>query len=122
MFFFLFFLFTKATKKLTGGTPFKRHKERNPDRKDSASTLTAQSTQKPREENVVYIYFDPAHYTVFENVGQFAVKLIRDGPLNCSVSVRVKTEDGTATGGSDYIEIDEEVQFAPGEETKEVRC
>lgn len=69
----------------------------------------------------MYIYFDPAHYTVFENVGQFAVKLIRDGPLSCSVAVRVKTEDGTATGGSDYIEIDEEVQFAPGEETKEVR-
>jgi len=32
----------------------------------------------------------------------------------------VKTEDGTANSGSDFIEIDEDVHFAPGEETREV--
>lgn len=57
---------------------------------------------------------------MFENVGQFAVKIIRDGPLNCEVAVHVSTEDGTANSGSDFIEIDEDVHFAPGQDTKEV--
>lgn len=70
---------------------------------------------------MVSIYFDPAHYTVFENVGHFGVRILREGPLNCEVVVHVKTEDGTASVGSDYIEIDEDVHFASGEETKEVK-
>lgn len=58
---------------------------------------------------------------MFENVGQMSIKIVRDGPLNCEVAVHVKTEDGTANSGSDFIEIDEDVHFAPGEDAKEVR-
>lgn len=72
------------------------------------------------DKNVVKLYFDPAHYTVMENVGQFAVKIVREGDLSKSIAVDFKTEDGTATSGSDFVGIDEPIIFASNEACKEV--
>ncbi|RWS25854.1 sodium/calcium exchanger 1-like protein [Leptotrombidium deliense] len=103
----------QATKKLTGGAaPYKRRVEKFEDKKDE---------KDPRkDENVVKISFNPAHYTVLENVGQFAVTVSREGDLTKSVAVDFKTEDGTANAGSDFEPIDDTLIFRPGEAHKQV--
>jgi solute carrier family 8 (sodium/calcium exchanger) len=112
----------QATKKLTGGSAMRR-RVTGADRKDSTAAALAGSAAAGDShllDNVVRIFFEPAHYTVFENVGEFAVSICRDGPLDCQVIVHVQTEDGTANAETDYIPIDTQLVFAPGEERKEV--
>lgn len=70
--------------------------------------------------NLITISFDPAHYTVMENVGQFAVTICRDGDLSQTVCVDFKTEDGTANAGGDYEGVEETLIFRPGETHKQV--
>ena len=90
------------------------------DRKDSSAITPAAGAQPVVDDRVCRLFFEPAHYTVFENVGEFAVSICRDGPLDCQVAVHVQTEDGTANAGTDYIHVDTQVMFAPGEDRKEV--
>ncbi|RWS06887.1 sodium/calcium exchanger 1-like protein [Dinothrombium tinctorium] len=104
----------QATKKLTGGAaPFRKRVEKFEDKK-------AEAEEKKEDENVVKIFFDPAHYTVLENVGQFAVTVSREGDLSHSVAVDFRTEDGTANAGSDFEGIDDTIIFRPGEAHKKV--
>jgi len=52
---------------------------------------------------VTTVSFQPAHYTVMENIGKFTVSVKREGgDLNNIVYVDYKTEDGTANAGTDY--------------------
>ena len=76
-------------------------------------------TQKGKED-VIKIFFNPAHYTVMENVGQFAVTISREGDLKPTVCVDFKTEDGTANAGSDYEPIEGTIIFRPNEAHKQV--
>jgi len=101
----------QATKKLTGGTALVRRKVEKEEKKEEG--------EKP-PENVVRVFFDPAHYTVMENVGQFAVTVSREGDLQCTVCVDFKTEDGTANAGSDYEAVEGTLIFRPGEAHKQV--
>uniref|UniRef100_T1KPR5 Calx-beta domain-containing protein n=1 Tax=Tetranychus urticae TaxID=32264 RepID=T1KPR5_TETUR len=102
----------QATKKLTGGSAMvKRRVEKVEDKKDG--------TQK-KLESVIKVFFDPAHYTVMENVGQFAVTVAREGDLSKSIAVDFATEDGTANAGSDYIGVNETIVFQPNETSKQV--
>lgn len=102
----------KATKKLTGGNVFsKRRVER---KKESKKSI------KQEDLNEINIFFDPGHYTVMENVGQFAVTIAREGGLNHSVCVDFKTEDGTANAGSDYETCEGTLIFRDGEAHKQV--
>lgn len=73
-----------------------------------------------KEENVIRIFFDPGHYTVMENVGQFSLTITREGDLSHSVCVDFKSEDGTANAGSDYEAVEGTVIFRPGEAHKQV--
>ena len=67
----------------------------------------------------IRIYFDPGHYTVMENVGEFAASVRRDGgDLSQSVQVDYKTEDGSANAGTDYIAVQGTLTFLPGETLK----
>ena len=60
-----------------------------------------------QESPVTSVHFEPAHYTVLENVGTFNITVRREGGnLQNRVYVDYKTEDGTANAGSDYEHIE----------------
>lgn len=108
----------QATKKLTGGGNLIRKRLEKP---DPAVDREDSSKETVRDENVCRVYFDPAHYTVMESVGQFAVSIVRSGgDLSHSVCVDFETEDGTAEAGSDYEPLAGTVVFRPGERCQQV--
>ncbi|XP_034941333.1 sodium/calcium exchanger 1 [Chelonus insularis] len=68
------------------------------------------------------VFFEPAHYTVMENVGEFEVGVTRvGGDINKSCSVDYYTEDGTAEAGSDYVSAKGTLTFEPGETKKTIK-
>ncbi len=71
------------------------------------------------DSNVIRIFFDPGHYTVMENVGEFAASVRREGgDPNVTVQVDFRTEDGSANAGSDYIAVAGTLTFHPRETLK----
>lgn len=102
----------QATRKLMGGTNLMKRKLEKIEKKEEDEI-------KEEKRQVVAVYFDPGHYTVMENVGEFAVTVVREGALNEAVAVNYRTEDGTANAGSDYEEAEGTLIFGPGETEKE---
>ncbi|XP_076317519.1 sodium/calcium exchanger 3-like isoform X1 [Tachypleus tridentatus] len=102
----------QATKKLTGGGNLMRRKFERREMKKEESML--------EKEEVVIIGFDPFHYTVMENVGEFAVTVTREGDTNHTICVDFHTEDGTANAGSDYEHVEGTLVFRPGEALKQI--
>merc|ERR1719322_1967663 len=71
--------------------------------------------EEMKDDGVMRIMFDPPHYTVMENVGQFEVTIVREGgDLNTAVQVDYKTEDGSACSPDDYTEAVGTLTFGPG--------
>nr|XP_046918733.1 sodium/calcium exchanger 1-like isoform X2 [Dermatophagoides farinae] len=101
----------QATRKLTGGNVLsKRRVEKKKEMKKSTK----------KDDNTIKVFFDPGHYTVMENVGQFAVTVSREGDLNHSICVDFKTEDGTANAGSDYEAVEGTLIFRSSEAHKQI--
>lgn len=68
------------------------------------------------------VFFDPGSYQCLENCGCVALNVVRrGGDLTTMVSVKYRTEDGTANAGSDYQFTEGTVVFQPGETEKEIR-
>ncbi|XP_076313894.1 sodium/calcium exchanger 3-like isoform X2 [Tachypleus tridentatus] len=102
----------QATRKLTGGgNLMKRKFERQEAKKEE---------EVAEKEEVISIGFDPCDYTVMENVGEFAVTVIRDGDLSHAICVDFQTEDGTANAGSDFEHVEGTLVFRPGESQKQI--
>ncbi|XP_077521422.1 sodium/calcium exchanger 3 isoform X3 [Amblyomma americanum] len=107
----------QATRKLMGAGNLIRRKA---DLRDTAKDEGKDESEKAAEE-CVRLFFDPGHYTVFENVGEFAVTVARDGgDLQSTVCVDYNTEDGTANADSDYVPVDGTLVFRPGETQKQI--
>ncbi|XP_035214860.1 sodium/calcium exchanger 3-like isoform X2 [Stegodyphus dumicola] len=102
----------QATRKLMGGANLMKRKLEKIEKKDDDEA-------KEERPKVVSLFFDPGHYTVMENVGEFAVTVCRDGNLSEAVAVDYRTEDGTANAGSDYEEAEGTLIFGPGETQKQ---
>ncbi|XP_013777864.1 sodium/calcium exchanger 3-like isoform X2 [Limulus polyphemus] len=104
----------QATRKLTGGgNLMKRKVEKQEMRKEL-------SEEQIVKDDKVYIFFNPGHYTVMENVGEFAVNVTREGNMSHTVCVDFQTEDGTAEAGSDYDPVAGTLVFRPGEAQKHI--
>ncbi|KDR22763.1 Sodium/calcium exchanger 1, partial [Zootermopsis nevadensis] len=102
----------QATRKMVGGgNIMKKIQER------AQSDLSEVKAQLQREEDSgTKVYFDPGHYTVMENVGEFEMRVVREGgDINQVVMVDYATEDGSANEGSDYIGARGTLVFRPGE-------
>lgn len=85
----------------------------------SPSGLPESRSTDQTAANVIRIYFDPGHYTVMENVGEFAASVRREGGNpNETVLVDYRTEDGSANAGSDYIAVQGTLVFGPRETLK----
>ncbi|KFM62255.1 Sodium/calcium exchanger 3, partial [Stegodyphus mimosarum] len=102
----------QATRKLMGGANLMKRKLEKIEKKD-------EDEAKEERPQVVSLFFDPGHYTVMENVGEFAVTVCRDGNLSEAVAIDYRTEDGTANAGSDYEEAEGTLIFGPGETQKQ---
>uniref|UniRef100_A0A914SEJ8 Calx-beta domain-containing protein n=1 Tax=Parascaris equorum TaxID=6256 RepID=A0A914SEJ8_PAREQ len=77
--------------------------------------------EKQARENTCRIYFDPALYTVLENIGTFDVVVGRDGgPEGLTIMVDYFTEDGTANAGSDYVAVKGTLTFYPEDKQQRV--
>lgn len=102
----------QATKKLTGNLIRKRTA-----REQEKPQTTPEQRQPVEEAQVVgKLYFSPAHYTVLESVGRFAVGVERTPEtLPFAVCVDFSTEDGTAEAGEDYEPTAGTLVFRPGE-------
>ncbi|KAG8179883.1 hypothetical protein JTE90_017415 [Oedothorax gibbosus] len=103
----------QATRRLTGNLGLHRGRGAAPDQEAPAHPGEAQQ-QEAAEERCV-LSFQPAHYTVLESVGRFAVGVERSAPLGRAVCVDFSTEDGTAEAGSDYEPLQGTLVFRPGE-------
>ncbi|XP_063232108.1 sodium/calcium exchanger 3 isoform X3 [Bacillus rossius redtenbacheri] len=107
----------QATRKMVGGgNIMKKIQER------AQSDLSEVKAELQREEDLgTRVYFDPGHYTVMENVGEFEVRVVREGDPGCSLMVDYETEDGSANAGSDYVGARGTLVFQPGETSKTFR-
>ena len=108
----------QATRKMVGGgNIMKKIQER------AQSDLSEVKAQIQREEDAgTKVYFDPGHYTVMENVGDFEVRVVRDGgDLTQVIMVDYATEDGSANAGSDYVGARGTLVFRPGETVQSFR-
>ncbi|KAK6753708.1 hypothetical protein RB195_012974 [Necator americanus] len=106
----------QATRRLIGGGDIVKKRI---DKEHNKAVDVAQ--EKQVRENTCKIYFDPAHYTVLENIGNFDVVVGRDGgPEGLTVMVDYYTEDGTANAGSDYIPVKGTLTFYPDDKYQKI--
>ncbi|CAD5222867.1 unnamed protein product [Bursaphelenchus okinawaensis] len=102
----------QATRRLIGGGDI--IKKRLDKEHDKSLDALINAQEKQARQNTCRIFFDPAHYTVLENVGAFDVMVGRDGgPEGLTVLVDYYTEDGTANAESDYIPVKGTLTFRP---------
>lgn len=107
----------QATRKLMGAGNLIRRKA---DLRGDAAVKDEGKEEKVEEE-CVRLFFDPGHYTVFENVGEFAVTVSREGgDPQSTVCVDYNTEDGTANAETDYVPVEGTLVFRPGENQKQI--
>jgi len=108
----------QATRKLTGGQNLvkKIQEKAAADAAGEQGPQEVEVVEEKKDDHITKINFDPGHYTVLENVGQFQVTVVREGgDLMKTVLVDYKTEDGTASGDADYVSAQGVLTFHPGE-------
>jgi solute carrier family 8 (sodium/calcium exchanger) len=109
----------QATRRLIGGGDI--IKKRLDKEHDKALDAIIQAQEKHARQNTCRIFFDPAHYTVLENVGTVDVVVGRDGgPEGLTVMVDYYTEDGTANAGSDYVPVKGTLTFYPEDKQQRI--
>lgn len=102
----------QATRKLTGGGNLMK-KALQAEKKEE---VTEMDEVKAEDAHVIKVFFDPGHYTVMESVGDFELTVRREGgDLNQCVLVDYRTEDGSASAGSDYVAVSGSLFFGPGD-------
>eukprot|EP00929_Paragymnodinium_shiwhaense_P063162 TRINITY_DN31572_c1_g2_i1.p1 TRINITY_DN31572_c1_g2~~TRINITY_DN31572_c1_g2_i1.p1 ORF type:complete len:824 (-),score=259.11 TRINITY_DN31572_c1_g2_i1:119-2590(-) len=61
------------------------------------------------------IEFEATYHSVPESIGKMPVKVMRTGDTSKELTVKYKTEDGTAEQEKDYIAVEGTLTFKPGE-------
>lgn len=64
---------------------------------------------------VAKVHFSASAYTVAETAGHITIAVLRDAPLDRTVTVRYATRNGTARAGEDYVAVSGTLTFGPGE-------
>ncbi|KAH8236648.1 hypothetical protein KR026_007357 [Drosophila bipectinata] len=67
------------------------------------------------------VYFEPGHYTVMENCGEFEVRVVRRGDISNYATVSFETQDGTASAGTDFVGKRGQLNFPPGVDEQRFR-
>jgi len=111
----------QATRKLMGGQNLMKKIQEKAASENTPEAVVEKVVEKRDDDHITRIFFDPGHYTVLENVGEFFVTVGREGgDLNATVHVDYKTEDGTASGDADYKAAAGTITFGPGETQKQI--
>eukprot|EP00096_Caligus_rogercresseyi_P000467 TRINITY_DN1092_c0_g1_i4.p1 TRINITY_DN1092_c0_g1~~TRINITY_DN1092_c0_g1_i4.p1 ORF type:complete len:924 (-),score=286.45 TRINITY_DN1092_c0_g1_i4:1209-3980(-) len=117
----------QATRKLAGKQDIQKAlraklaEEADENKMQKEEETKGQEEEEKKDDGVTRIFFDPPHYTVMENVGQFEATIVREGgDLSVACMVDYKTEDGTACSPEDYTEAVGVLVFGPGETEKKV--
>lgn len=61
------------------------------------------------------IRFERSVYSVGETDGSVTVTLLRGGDVTAGATVRVRSSNGSASSGTDYAAIDQQISWAPGD-------
>lgn len=106
----------QATRKMMGsGNIMRKISERaQSDLSEVKAELQRVDIDELDDQNVCRVYFEPGHYTVMENCGEFEVRVVRRGDLTTQITVDFETEDGSAEAGSDYVGRKGTLVFPPG--------
>lgn len=106
----------QATRKMMGsGNIMRKISERaQSDLSEVKAELQRVDVDEVDDEALCRIYFEPGHYTVMENCGEFEVRVVRRGDLSLHITVDFETEDGSAEAGSDYVGKRGTLTFPPG--------
>jgi len=104
-----------AVRSLTGGAA-PTHKNQLLVISPAEVELTS-STSAPLPEGASSIGFAAVKYSVIEGGGSITVQVNRSGACDSAASVAYRTEDLTATAGSDYVSASGTLTFGVGEST-----
>ncbi|XP_022103821.1 sodium/calcium exchanger 1-like isoform X2 [Acanthaster planci] len=106
----------QATRRLCGaGNILKKTLEKN------RASIAEVKIEVPQEDSFAHIFFEPAQYTVMENVGSFNITVTRQGGnMTSTIYVDYRTEDATANAGSDYHYAEGTLIFKPGDTQKDI--
>ncbi|XP_052836631.1 sodium/calcium exchanger 3 isoform X3 [Drosophila gunungcola] len=111
----------QATRKMVGsGNLMRKIQER------AHSDLTEVKAQlhagdDDEADDPIRMYFEPGHYTVMENCGEFEVRVVRRGDISTYASVEYETQDGTASAGTDFVGRKGLLSFPPGVDEQRFR-
>jgi solute carrier family 8 (sodium/calcium exchanger) len=111
----------QATRKLIGSANVKRKiAEKQSNLKSEKSKNSLNTITEDKVDNVIQVFFEPAHYTCFESVGNMSLFVSRvGGDASRTVLVDYRTENGSAQASSDYVHSEGTLVFYPGETKKE---
>ncbi|KAL7727163.1 hypothetical protein ACLKA6_013915 [Drosophila palustris] len=105
----------QATRKLVGsGNLMRKIQERAHSDLNEVKAQLHRIEDDDDEDEPTRIYFEPGHYTVMENCGEFEVRVVRRGDISTYSKVEFETQDGTASAGSDYVGKSGTLTFPPG--------
>ncbi|XP_034665640.1 sodium/calcium exchanger 3 isoform X2 [Drosophila subobscura] len=105
----------QATRKMVGsGNLMRKIQERAHSDLTEVKAQLQQSDEEDPDEQPTRVYFEPGHYTVMENCGEFEVRIVRRGDIHNYSTVEYETQDGTAVAGTDFIGKKGVLSFPPG--------
>ncbi|XP_022210628.2 sodium/calcium exchanger 3 isoform X4 [Drosophila obscura] len=105
----------QATRKMVGsGNLMRKIQERAHSDLTEVKASLQQSDEDDPDDQPTRIYFEPGHYTVMENCGEFEVRIVRRGDIHSYSTVEYETQDGTAIAGTDFIGKKGVLSFPPG--------
>jgi len=76
--------------------------------------------KKKKPSSIACVEFACANYRVQEDCGTCVVSVTRSGNMNCTVTCKYETVDGSAKDKEDYIAVRGELTFGRNETTKEI--
>ncbi|XP_039232671.1 sodium/calcium exchanger 3 isoform X2 [Drosophila yakuba] len=111
----------QATRKMVGsGNLMRKIQERaHSDLTEVKAQLHAGDDEEADDRT--RMYFEPGHYTVMENCGEFEVRVVRRGDISTYASVEFETQDGTASAGTDFVGRKGLLSFPPGVDEQRFR-
>nr|NP_001247213.1 Na/Ca-exchange protein, isoform E [Drosophila melanogaster]AFH06531.1 Na/Ca-exchange protein, isoform E [Drosophila melanogaster] len=111
----------QATRKMVGsGNLMRKIQERaHSDLTEVKAQLHAGDDEEA--DDPIRMYFEPGHYTVMENCGEFEVRVVRRGDISTYASVEYETQDGTASAGTDFVGRKGLLSFPPGVDEQRFR-
>lgn len=103
----------QATRSMTGSVLHPRR---------TSLTQSIRQTSGSSLDEATRVFFQPNIYSVLENIGTFEVSVVREGrDLNEQLIVEYRTEDGSATAGTDYVGASGTIVFNPGETVQNIK-